>query len=57
MQNNGIERSFVTLHVGPGTFKPVLVDDIRSQPMHTEEFWVEPTAAEEVNRTEGKIML
>ena len=32
----GIERTFVTLHVGAGTFLPVRSDDITEHPMHAE---------------------
>ncbi len=42
----GIERAFVTLHVGAGTFQPVRVDDIRGHRMHSEHFEIpEATAA------------
>ncbi|OUS24855.1 tRNA preQ1(34) S-adenosylmethionine ribosyltransferase-isomerase QueA [Gammaproteobacteria bacterium 45_16_T64] len=37
----GIERAFVTLHVGAGTFQPVKADDIRDHEMHSE--WLEVT--------------
>lgn len=37
----GIERAFVTLHVGGGTFLPVKVDDIADHKMHAE--WGEVT--------------
>ncbi|MEM1187223.1 MAG: tRNA preQ1(34) S-adenosylmethionine ribosyltransferase-isomerase QueA [Pseudomonadota bacterium] len=32
----GIDRAFVTLHVGAGTFQPVRSDDIREHAMHAE---------------------
>jgi S-adenosylmethionine:tRNA ribosyltransferase-isomerase len=32
----GIERAFVTLHVGPGTFQPVTVEDIRQHRVEPE---------------------
>jgi S-adenosylmethionine:tRNA ribosyltransferase-isomerase len=32
----GVESTYVTLHVGAGTFQPVRVDDIREHPMHSE---------------------
>lgn len=32
----GVERAFVTLHVGAGTFQPVRADDIREHRMHSE---------------------
>ncbi len=46
MRARGIERVPVTLHVGPGTFAPVMVDDLDQHPMHTEWYDVpEATAA------------
>ena len=39
----GIERSFVTLHVGAGTFQPVRTNDITQHQMHSE--WGEVPAA------------
>lgn len=33
-----IPHSFLTLHVGVGTFRPVKVDDVRDHVMHTEHF-------------------
>ncbi|WP_313456154.1 tRNA preQ1(34) S-adenosylmethionine ribosyltransferase-isomerase QueA [Pseudomonas sp.] len=35
----GVERAFVTLHVGAGTFQPVRVDNIEDHHMHKE--WLE----------------
>ena len=35
----GVERAFVTLHVGAGTFQPVRVERIEDHPMHSE--WLE----------------
>ncbi|HET8552150.1 MAG TPA: tRNA preQ1(34) S-adenosylmethionine ribosyltransferase-isomerase QueA [Gammaproteobacteria bacterium] len=32
----GVERTFVTLHVGAGTFQPVREDDVRDHRMHAE---------------------
>ena len=32
----GVETATVTLHIGPGTFRPVSVDDPREHPMHAE---------------------
>ncbi len=46
MKLRGIERVAVTLHVGPGTFAPVMVDDLDEHPMHAEWYDVsEATAA------------
>ena len=44
---SGIRRVPVTLHVGPGTFRPITADDPREHRMEEEWFEVsEPTAAE-----------
>ncbi len=46
MERRGIGRVAVTLHVGPGTFAPVMVDDLDEHPMHAEWYEVsEATAA------------
>jgi S-adenosylmethionine:tRNA ribosyltransferase-isomerase len=39
LQAKGVERAFVTLHVGAGTFQPVRVDRIEEHHMHRE--WLE----------------
>jgi S-adenosylmethionine:tRNA ribosyltransferase-isomerase len=39
----GVERAFVTLHVGAGTFQPVRVERIEDHHMHSE--WLEVSAA------------
>ena len=43
LQENGISREFVTLHVGAGTFLPVKAEDTKDHRMHAE--WGEVTAA------------
>ncbi|NEQ28144.1 MAG: tRNA preQ1(34) S-adenosylmethionine ribosyltransferase-isomerase QueA, partial [Microcoleus sp. SIO2G3] len=43
LQQAGIDRAFVTLHTGVGTFRPVEVEDITTHPMHGE--WLEVPAA------------
>ncbi|HSC76028.1 MAG TPA: tRNA preQ1(34) S-adenosylmethionine ribosyltransferase-isomerase QueA [Pseudomonadales bacterium] len=43
LKERGVEKAFVTLHVGAGTFKPVRADDIRDHHMHSE--WIEVTQA------------
>ncbi|MFK7964659.1 MAG: tRNA preQ1(34) S-adenosylmethionine ribosyltransferase-isomerase QueA [Burkholderiaceae bacterium] len=40
LAQQGIDRAYVTLHVGAGTFSPVRVDDIREHQMHSEQFWI-----------------
>jgi S-adenosylmethionine:tRNA ribosyltransferase-isomerase len=36
LKDKGIEQTFVTLHVGAGTFQPVRVDNIEDHVMHSE---------------------
>lgn len=43
LQDTGISREFVTLHVGAGTFLPVKAEDTKDHKMHAE--WGEVTAA------------
>lgn len=40
LKKRGIESSFVTLHVGAGTFKPVSTDTIGEHSMHIEKIFV-----------------
>lgn len=42
LRNHGVQISFVTLHVGAGTFLPVKVEDVTRHKMHAE--WGEVTA-------------
>ena len=50
LRQRGVSQSTITLHVGPGTFKPVKETDIRNHPMHAEEFIIAPEMAEVLNR-------
>lgn len=36
LRDKGVEQSFVTLHVGAGTFQPVKVEDVQDHVMHAE---------------------
>lgn len=44
-----LPHTFVTLHVGPGTFLPVRTDDLAEHRMHAEEFEVGEEAAAEID--------
>jgi S-adenosylmethionine:tRNA ribosyltransferase-isomerase len=44
----GVERAEVTLHVGPGTFRPVVAEDPRDHLLHSEHVTVPATAAEAI---------
>ncbi|MBD2163022.1 tRNA preQ1(34) S-adenosylmethionine ribosyltransferase-isomerase QueA [Calothrix membranacea FACHB-236] len=43
LRDRGINQSFITLHVGVGTFRPVEVEDVTTHQMHEE--WIEVPAA------------
>ena len=47
----GVQTSFVTLHVGAGTFLPVKVDDVTQHKMHGEWGQVTEDAAREIAQT------
>jgi S-adenosylmethionine:tRNA ribosyltransferase-isomerase len=47
----GVTFSFVTLHVGAGTFLPVTVEDVTTHRMHAEWGEVSQSAADEINAT------
>ena len=44
-----LPHTFLTLHVGPGTFRPVQVDDPAEHKMHEEAFRLAADAAEKIN--------
>lgn len=45
----GIERAFVTLHVGAGTFAPMRVQDVTEHRMHAEYLQIDAEAATRIN--------
>ena len=47
----GVTRSFVTLHVGAGTFLPVKTDDVSQHKMHAERGEITEFAADQINAT------
>jgi len=49
----GVEVHYVTLHVGPGTFRPVK-DDPDKHLMHLEPYEITPEVAEAVNRAKAE---
>src|SRR5207248_4238071 len=44
-----IPHAFVTLHVGPGTFRPVHSENITEHQMHAESFSISEEAADKIN--------
>lgn len=55
LEARGVEKAFVTLHVGAGTFLPVRVDDVTTHKMHREWLSVSPetVAAIRAAKTRG----
>ncbi len=49
----GVDITYVTLHVGAGTFLPVKVDDVTTHKMHKERGEVTPEAAAEILATKS----
>jgi len=49
IQEQGVRTADVTLHVGPGTFKPVDVVDPSNHAMHAEWYELTPTMADRIN--------
>lgn len=48
---------FVTLHVGPGTFRPVKCESIAEHQMHCEQFWISGEAADRINRAKRVVAI
>ena len=54
LQEKGVQRAEVLLHVGAGTFKPVEVDDPAEHVMHEEWFQVTREAADTINAARAR---
>ncbi len=50
LQEKGVERAEVLLHVGLGTFRPVSKEIITDHKMHSEYYEISEEAAEKINR-------
>ncbi|HSQ67957.1 MAG TPA: tRNA preQ1(34) S-adenosylmethionine ribosyltransferase-isomerase QueA [Polyangiaceae bacterium] len=51
---HGLEVVSVTLHVGLGTFQPVVVEDLDQHKMHREQFEVSRTTAQAIERARAR---
>lgn len=51
IKNKGIDFSYVTLHVGAGTFQPIRVDNILDHKMHKERIEVSAETCDKINQT------
>lgn len=54
LAERGVQRAFVTLHVGAGTFQPVRVDDVVSHKMHAEWLSVPPATVAAIRETKAR---
>ncbi|MBL1352510.1 MAG: tRNA preQ1(34) S-adenosylmethionine ribosyltransferase-isomerase QueA [Zetaproteobacteria bacterium] len=54
MEDAGARFVHVTLHVGPGTFQPVQVDDVHAHLMHEEAYVVSQDAADAINQAKAE---
>ena len=50
----GVERAFVTLHVGEGTFAPMRTDVVEEHRMHAETYELSESTAEAVGRAKAR---
>ena len=54
LEAKGVKRVAVTLHVGPGTFRPVKAENIEDHQMDFEAFTVPPETAEAINACKAR---
>ncbi len=56
LKDQGITFTYLTLHVGIGTFQPVTVEDLKDHPMHAEYIEIPENTADIVNaaRAQGR---
>lgn len=53
LQKQGVELCYVTHHVGIGTFKPLLAEDVRNHEMEAETYTISDEAAAQLNRAKA----
>ncbi len=54
LEQKGIKKAFVTLHVGSGTFQPVRVEDLSEHVMHKEFYSVSQQAIDALKQTRAQ---
>jgi S-adenosylmethionine:tRNA ribosyltransferase-isomerase len=53
LEAKGVNKVFVTLHIGAGTFQPVRVDNVKDHIMHAEYMVLEPAVCDAVAATKA----
>jgi S-adenosylmethionine:tRNA ribosyltransferase-isomerase len=54
LEEKGIQKAYITLHVGVGTFRPIEVEDITQHVMHQERLEVPEATVEKIKETKAK---
>ncbi|GGK78371.1 tRNA preQ1(34) S-adenosylmethionine ribosyltransferase-isomerase QueA [Amphritea balenae] len=54
LEAKGVNKAFVTLHVGAGTFRPVKVENIQDHKMHAEYIEVSEQVCQQVKETKAR---
>jgi S-adenosylmethionine:tRNA ribosyltransferase-isomerase len=54
LRNAGVEITFVTLHVGPGTFLPVRTENIEEHRMHAENYSIDGESALSIEKAKAE---
>ena len=54
LEAKGVEFTFVTLHIGLDTFRPVRTETVEDHSMHSEYCKLSPEAAEQINRAKAE---
>ena len=53
LKEQGIDHTFVTLHVGAGTFQPVKVENIENHKMHSEYYEISQEVVDKIVKTKA----
>jgi S-adenosylmethionine:tRNA ribosyltransferase-isomerase len=56
LAREGVEHTFVTLHVGLGTFMPITPDNVSSGKLHLEPFSISKESAERIQKHKGSVV-
>ena len=54
LDQQGVERASITLHVGAGTFQPVKTDNISEHVMHFERYGIDPATLEKISQCKAR---